>query len=104
MTELEQVELQIKALTAEVDNAKALTRLLSNRDFNKLVVGKYMTDEALRLVGLLASDVEPACILQELTAIAHFKQFLNTVEVRSHVAEKSLADAEEYRLELLAEA
>lgn len=90
-------ELQIGLDMAKelVAQGEALSRLMSNRDFKKIILGTYLKDEPVRLTGLLAGMVNDRAEIQgNLLAISQFRQFLTHVEQIGKMAASEVAEYE----------
>ena len=79
-----------------------------SKDFQGLVDTGYFVDEASRLVILRADPAMQSDSLQKtiddgITAVGHFRQYLNTVMQIGRMAEQGIKEDEETRQELLAE-
>lgn len=108
MTELEQIELSIENAKTMVRDRDDLVKLKNNRLFKTLILEKYFKDEAHKLVLAKAEAQcqEPelqASIDKEISAIGYLNQYFNRVIQLGDMAERSIADAELERDELLAE-
>jgi len=108
MSEIEQIEVSIDAARKDVDKMEGLLRLIKNNDFKSLIDDGYFVDEASRLVILKADpsmqeDRVQKNINDSITAVGHFRQYLNTVMQIGRMAEQGIKEDEETRQELLAE-
>tara|TARA_B110000914_G_scaffold37682_1_gene30839 strand:+ start:423 stop:755 length:333 start_codon:yes stop_codon:yes gene_type:complete len=108
MSEIEQIEIGIDAARKDVAKMEGLLRLIDNKDFQALIDTGYFVDEASRLVILKADPSMQDERLQKtindgITAIGHFRQYLNTVMQIGRMAEQGIREDEETRQELLAE-
>lgn len=62
----------------------ALTRLMEDKDFKKVIIEGYFKDETIRLTGLLAHDevrrqnLRPA-IMEQLVAISNLQDYFRTI-------------------------
>ena len=106
--ELQAIEQSIKQSQKSVELGSAYERLLSNRDFKKIVLEGYFEQEAIRLVHLksdpnMQSAESQKSIATQMDAIGSFKQYLQLVKFKAEMAGKAI-EADEYaRDELLAE-
>lgn len=108
MTELQQLEQNIKQAQKAVDLGDALERLRNNRDFKKVFIEGYFEQEAIRLVHLKADSNLQApeaqqSIVAQMDAIGGVLQYMQTVMVRADMARRSVAADEQTRDEILAE-
>ena len=108
MSEIEQIEVSIDAARQDVARMEGLLRLIKNKDFKSLIDDGYFVDEASRLVILRADpsmqeDRVQKNINDSITAVGHFRQYLNTVMQIGRMAEQGIKEDEETRQELLAE-
>lgn len=104
---IEQIELSMAHAKLSTDNMKALTKLLENPEFIKIVTDGYFKEEASRVV-LLKADPSMKEHREELDnqiiAIGYLRQYFHTIMQLGRMAEKAIADDEETREELLQEA
>ena len=95
--EIHEIELSKKDAQKLVDIGKSVDRLLSNRDFKRVILEEFFQKEPVRLVGLL-SDTEwqtperQAELIADMKAIGYLRQFLNT---RAAMGDQALAAIEE---------
>jgi len=106
-TDRAQVELSMKNARKNLDLAKSLERLRSNRDFKAVILEGYFKEEAVRLVHLRsAPDTQAphnqASILLAIDSIANLYSHFLSVENAGRQALKELADGDE-ALEQLAQ-
>lgn len=106
--ELQQLELNIKQSQKIVDLGESLERLVSNRDFKKVILEGYFEQEAIRLVHLKSDDNMQSSgsqysIEKQMMGIGAFSSYLNTVRMRAQMAINALASDEQTRSELLEE-
>lgn len=97
---------QINAIERTVKEAKeqkalgsALERLMSNRDFLKVIKQGYFTDEAVRLVHARGDSAcqtpeKQEAILRQIDAISNLSQFFKAIEFTAGLADKSIEDSE----------
>lgn len=105
---IDQLDLDTQNWRKLVDLGRSLERLRSNRDFKKLIMEDYLTQEAVRLVHLKASpamnsDRHQQAINKDIDAIGTFAEFLRKIEADALRALQDIDDAEATRDELLAE-
>lgn len=110
------IQLQIAALEQGIETKKhqvalnnALERLMSNKDFKKVVLDGYFTGEAVRLVSLKAdySQRAPdaqAAIIRDIDAIGSLQKYFRLIETTAEQAASSIKDDEQTVEELNAEA
>lgn len=107
--QIQEIEDNIKEARKRVDLGSALERLMSNRDFRKVVLEGYFEKEAVRLVHLKA-DVrmqgadQQKSILAQIDSIGSFRGYLDLVKHFGELAARSIASDEETLAELHAEA
>lgn len=104
---LQAVEADIKRNKASVNDGEAVARLMSNKDFKKIILQGYFKDEAVRLVHLKAdpamqSEESQRSIVLQMDAIGSFHQYLHIITQLANIAEKNLVTNELMREELLA--
>lgn len=105
---IQEIELNIAEAMKMVALGKSLDRLLSNRDFKKIIQEEYLKENAIRLVHLKAdpsrqSEECQESIVKQMDGIGSLVSFLREVEHRGYLAEKAIADDEETIDELRAE-
>lgn len=97
--QVRQIEQNIKEAQKIKDLGDALARLMTNRDFKKVIQEGYFEKEAVRLVHLKAdtsmqSDDSQKSILTQIDGIGNLSQYLRTVEHLGRMAAKSIASDE----------
>lgn len=102
MNDLQQIEITEQEAKNKVDLAKSLDRLLSNRDFKKIVTEGYFREEAIRLVMAKSNphcqqDEVQKAITKDIDAIGSFRHYLAQIEFDGQQALKSLKDCADYR-------
>jgi|TARA_R110000796_G_scaffold251496_1_gene383036 hypothetical protein len=108
MSEIEQIDVSIDVARKDVEKMNGLLRLIKNKDFQSLIDDGYFVNESSRLVILRADpsmqdEVSQRTINDGMTAIGHFRQYLNTVMQIGRMSEQGIKEDEETRQELLAE-
>jgi hypothetical protein len=104
----EELEANIKQAKDEIELGNALDRLLSNRDFKKVVLNGYFEKEAVNLVhakAALAFEDNGAheSIVRQIDAIGSFSKYLKGIAETAKLARKSIEADEQTRDELLNE-
>ena len=107
-TELHLLEQSIQQSRKLVELGDSLDRLMSNRDFKKLILTGYFEQEAIRLVHLKAdpnmqTEESQKAVIAQMDAIGTFNGYLQGIGQRAAMAARSLPADEETRDELLAE-
>lgn len=97
---IEEIELNITEAKKLVALGNSLDRLLSNRDFKKVVREEYLEKEAVRLVHLKAdpnmqSEESQKAIVTQMDAIGSFTMFLNKLAQQADLASRAIEDGEE---------
>lgn len=92
--------------TPASDKAKALARLSVNPDFKKVIIDGFLRDEAIRLVYLKADPAmqtpeKQASVLRQIDSIGNLSAYFTTIRTEGMMADKTIADAETDRVELL---
>lgn len=98
MSNVEQIELTIEHAREMVKRRDMAMKLTSNREFKALVLEGYMKDESVRMTHLLADpnmQQHRNAIVESLSAIGQFKQYMSQIVTMGDMAERELADAEE---------
>jgi len=107
-TNIESLELNIRAAKKTAELGKSLDRLTHNNDFKSLIIEGYFEKEAIRLVSLKGdpnmqdSDSQTA-LIKQMDAIGGLRQYLSAVLQLARMSEKALIEDEETRDEILAE-
>lgn len=102
------LEENIRRAKEQVETHAALARLQQNRDFQRVVLGGYLKDEAVRLVHLrvdpaMQTPERQASVLRQIDGIGCLLDYFRTLELTAANAEKSIALDEMTREDLLAE-
>lgn len=99
MSQVEEIELSMAEAQKLVDRKDRVNKLMTNRDFNKIVIDGYFKDEAARLTALSA---DPALIehrdeiILSIQGISLFQQYLRTAVMMGNTAEQEIAEAREH--------
>lgn len=98
--QIAEIELNITEAKKFVAEGKSLERLLSNRDFKKIVLEGYFEKEAVRLVHLKAdhnmqSDDDQASILSQIDAIGNLTHYFRAIRHNANMAEKAIEEGEQ---------
>jgi hypothetical protein len=106
--EFHQVEVTIEEAKEAVKQGDALDRLLNNPDFQEIIVRGYLREHAIDLVSLKAAPGSQTAdkqsdILRSMDAIGYLQQYLYMLQRKAEAMVKTLADAEEARMEMLTE-
>jgi len=103
------IEENIRKSKQVVEAGAALERLMTNRDFKKVILEGYFEQEAIRLVHLKSDqnfqspDMQRSIIAQ-MDSIGNVHQYLNLVLFKASQASKNILADEEARDEILTEA
>lgn len=108
MDQLEQVEISIEEAKKAIALKNTLIKLSHNPDFETLIYKGYFEDESVRLVMGKANPVmdtsdKQADIIKRIDAIGMLQQYFQAIVMRGDQMERSLADNEQTREEILAE-
>lgn len=104
--QVRRIEQSIRDSVKEVELAEALQRLKNNRDFKRVVVDGYLTQEAIRLThsmadpGLQSPESQQSIQLQ-LRAISELNSFFTRTLEQANLARKAIAYNEQAREELI---
>lgn len=107
--QIEEIEVSIQAAKEQVAKMEALLRLTENRDFKAIIDDGYFVQEASRVV-ILKADPEmqdekyQKQLNNSITAIGSLRQYFRGIIQLGRMAQRSIADDELTREELLAEA
>jgi len=101
----QEIELNIDAAKATIDRMKVFLRLVENKDFQEIIEKGYFEDEAVRLVGALASPAMADEFNQEqmhkdISAIGRLRQYFYAIMQQGRAAEGAVK-ADEAELELM---
>lgn len=107
-TDLQALDQSIKNAKEHIEIANALERLQKNRDFKKVILDGYLTDNAVRLVHLKAdsnmqSPESQQEINNQINGIGQLLGYFTTIKQLAEVAHRSLEADEQTREELLQE-
>lgn len=105
MSDIQQIEVTIEQLKKVADRRKQLLKLESNREFRKIVLDGYFTEEAARLAGISADpafEKEREQIMTEIRAISCLRQFFRNIDRIGAMAEAELEENQEALEELRA--
>jgi hypothetical protein len=106
--EINSIERDVKDAKEQKALGTALERLITNRDFQKVIKAGYFEAEAVRLVH---AKGDPACqtpekqasIIRQIDSISNLNQYFQTVLHMAGLAEKSVQESEAILEELRAE-
>lgn len=106
--EIETIELSMAQAKHSIDMKNSFNKLLSNDNFKKIVTEGYFEKEATRLVLMRAdpamqADSDQKAINKQIDAVGYLRQYFVTLMHIGRMAEKTLADDENTREELLQE-
>ena len=105
---IQELEANIESAKESIELGLSLERLFSNRDFKKVVLNGYFTEEAVRLVHLKGapesqtSDAQKS-IVDKIDAISSFSNFLKDIANKAELAEKTVILDEQTRAEIIFE-
>lgn len=103
MSDITQIELSLEQAKKLVDRKNMLTKLMSNREFKKLILDGYFQEEPARLVSCLTDPTASAHRQQiddQMMGISCLQQFFRTLTIQGQMAERSIGE-HEAELELL---
>lgn len=85
MSDVREIEQDIRKSEEAIEFGKALERLRDNKDFKLIIEQAYLRDEAVRLVHLRAdpameSPLKQAAIIRDIDAIGSLVGFLRNIE------------------------
>lgn len=108
MSQVEQIRISIEQKKDMIALGDAVSRIVKNRDWKRLVDTEFFENEPKRLVSLLAhpamqDEVSQTEIRNQMLAIAYFRQFLARTEMFAEEAKKSLPADQQTQTELLEE-
>lgn len=101
MTELHEIEQNIKQCEEILADRPILERLYKNKDFKKIIIEGYLEKESNRIVGMMADSRYREEAASMLTGMAHLRKHLNTLNQFFDQAEAQLKELEEARIEAL---
>ena len=96
---IDEIEANIAGNKVAIETAKALDRLLANKDFQRVVIKGYLMEEAVRLVHLRADPAfqtpeKQLAILTQIDGIGAVKSYLDLVHFKARQAEKAIEQDE----------
>ena len=106
--QIRQIDTNLRESKEVLEFSDALARLQKNRDFQKVILQGYASQEAIRLVHLKAdpnmqsADTQKSIVTQ-LDAIGALSQYFRTVRQQGEMARKTIAYSEEAREEMIQE-
>lgn len=103
MSDIEQIEISMEQTKELIRRKEMAMKLSSNREFKKLILEGYFQDEAARLVSISASPNMTEHrdeIFESITAISHFRQYMQNIVRMGETAEYELAEQRETLTEL----
>lgn len=106
---IRQLEEQMAAARQQIELGRALSRLMSNKDFRDVIVKGYLEKEAVRLVHKRAEANTQGPFPQEINlrridGIGFFNEYLKQVAEAAEIAAHQLVEDEQTRDELIADA
>lgn len=104
MTEVMQLEEQLKMYKDMANKFDKLQKLMKNREFKELILEDYLNKEPARLTSLLAHTEHREAAVGELMAISRFGQHLQTCEMMFEQAKAQVAEIENELAEVRKEA
>lgn len=105
--EIQQLEISMDEARHAIDMLKTLERLADNKDFQKVITEGFFKEEASRVVLLrgdlnATEEIERHCDKQ-INGIGILRGYFQKIRYLGNMAEKSLAEHQETREELLRE-
>ena len=98
MSDVIAIEADITLAKTDLSKAKALTRLLMNKDFKEVISIGYLEKEVLNLVkskaGFLTDEANEH-INKRIDAISFFMKYLQNIELNGSSAEIFIAESED---------
>ena len=94
------IDISIEEAQSIVNRAKALDRLMENKDFQELIVKGYLEQEAVRITQALANpamDSRRNSLLEQLLAISHLQQYFNAMRAMGKEYSESLKELYELK-------
>lgn len=105
---IKELEANIRTAKDQIDLGSSLERLLSNKDFKKVILNGYLEKEAVRLVRDKAafdyqSNEAQQRITRQIDAIGSLAEYLDGVTTKAALARKGLDADEQTRDEVIFE-
>lgn len=97
MDDTAEIELSLTNAKVFVERRDMLNKLMSNREFKKVIVEGYFKDESVRLVSLLgdpAMESHREEIIRSMDGISQLQVFLRTVVQTGNMAAQSVKEYE----------
>lgn len=103
--DVQTIELSIEHAKATVARMKVFHKLVDNKDFQEIIETGYFEDEAVRLVGALASPAHSDEFNQEqmqkdISAIGRLRQYFFAIVQQGRAAEGAI-ETDEAELEMM---
>ena len=103
--DVQEIELNIETAKATIDRMDVFLRLVDNKDFKEIIEKGYFEDEAVRLVGALASpsladDVSQSEMQKDMIGVGRLRQYFYAIVQQGRAAANAVK-ADEAELELL---
>lgn len=98
--QIAQIEMTMEQAKEDINLAKALDKLKSNREFKKIITEGYFKDEAIRLVNMKGhpqarrEDIQ-ADIIKQIDAIGCLNAFFDMIYHRAEWAKSAIEASEE---------
>lgn len=98
MNDLQMIELSIQEAEKNVEKAKRLQKLLSNRDFKEVILDGYFEKEAARLASALGDPTLAAHrseIISSIDGIGRLQAYFRTVEQIGKMSTQAITEGRE---------
>ena len=97
--DVQEIELSIEHATATVNRMKVFMKLVENPGFQEIIEKGYFEDEAVRLVGALASpgladEVSQNEMQKDIHAIGRLRQYFYAITAQGRAAEGAIKSHE----------
>jgi len=94
MDPLDEIHADMHVYRGQIATGQLLDVLFKSPEFQKLVLEGYLKNEAIRLTHSLGTPgTDKTAAFQQLDAIGHFANYLETIKQRATAAQESLVDA-----------
>ena len=103
--DVKEIELSIETAQNAINRKKVFLRLVDNKDFQEIIEKGYFEEEAVRLVGALASpaltsDFDQDQMQKEMIGVGRLRQYFYAIVQQGQAAEHAV-QANETELELM---
>ncbi len=94
MNDLQQIQTERTILKEHVVKSEKLEKLMANPDFKEIFLDGYLTDESLRLVGVIGmvAPSQQAGIVNEMIGVSNFRDYINRLAKQGEEAAQRIPE------------